>query len=183
MLNLILMTATTTFTNDDDNKDPHNRATSVQTPVNSPNHQVLSLGRFHTSLRHSRPRLPHHGGSLWLLPVSAASVALSPQCHVLLPPCHLVLPPIHQPAWRLLFPVHFSDSRSQFFRILWSESWQSALMTVIMFQDGMGTLRLNRDGIRLEGISEFLLPLYVNEIQSRRVSCSLCSSEQLRLAC
>ncbi|XP_069001481.1 zeta-sarcoglycan-like isoform X2 [Embiotoca jacksoni] len=34
--------------------------------------------------------------------------------------------------------------------------------------DGMGNLRLNRDGIRLEGISEFLLPLYVDEIQSRR---------------
>lgn len=42
-----------------------------------------------------------------------------------------------------------------------------------MFQDGMGNLQLNQDGIRLEGISEFLLPLYVNEIQSRKVSCSL----------
>ncbi|TWW63127.1 Zeta-sarcoglycan [Takifugu flavidus] len=32
---------------------------------------------------------------------------------------------------------------------------------------GMGNLRLGQDGIRLEGISEFFLPLYVNEIQSR----------------
>ncbi|CAB1418850.1 unnamed protein product [Pleuronectes platessa] len=36
--------------------------------------------------------------------------------------------------------------------------------------DGMGNLHLNQDGIRLEGISEFLLPLYVNEIQSRKLS-------------
>ncbi|KAM3590997.1 uncharacterized protein V6R79_020335 [Siganus canaliculatus] len=34
--------------------------------------------------------------------------------------------------------------------------------------DGMGNLKLNQDGIHLEGISEFLLPLYVSEIQSRR---------------
>lgn len=43
-------------------------------------------------------------------------------------------------------------------------------MIMIMFQDGMGNLQLSQDGIRLEGISEFLLPVYVNEIQSRRVS-------------
>lgn len=43
-------------------------------------------------------------------------------------------------------------------------------MAVVVFQDGMGNLRLSQDGIRLEGISEFFLPLYVNEIQSRRVS-------------
>lgn len=36
----------------------------------------------------------------------------------------------------------------------------------------MGKLHLDQDSIRLEGISEFFLPLYVNEIQSRRVSCS-----------
>ncbi|XP_058482289.1 zeta-sarcoglycan-like isoform X1 [Solea solea] len=34
--------------------------------------------------------------------------------------------------------------------------------------DGMGNLHLNQDGIHLEGISEFLLPLYVKEIQSRQ---------------
>lgn len=56
-------------------------------------------------------------------------------------------------------------------------------MVVIMFQDGMGNLQLKEDGIRLEGISEFFLPLYVNEIQSRRVSCSLWPSQQLQLAC
>ncbi|KAM9407909.1 zeta-sarcoglycan-like [Salvelinus alpinus] len=36
--------------------------------------------------------------------------------------------------------------------------------------DGMGNLQVNGEGIRLEGISEFLLPLYVKEIQSRRAS-------------
>ncbi|XP_016534713.1 zeta-sarcoglycan-like isoform X2 [Poecilia formosa] len=35
--------------------------------------------------------------------------------------------------------------------------------------DGMGNLRVTKEGIRLEGVSEFLLPLYVKEIQSRRV--------------
>uniref|UniRef100_A0A8C6U2G2 Sarcoglycan zeta n=1 Tax=Neogobius melanostomus TaxID=47308 RepID=A0A8C6U2G2_9GOBI len=33
--------------------------------------------------------------------------------------------------------------------------------------DGMGSLKLNQDGIRVEGVSEFLSPLYVKEIQSR----------------
>ena len=51
---------------------------------------------------------------------------------------------------------------------------------VIVFQDGMGNLHLNQDGIRLEGISEFLLPLYVNEIQSRKVSfSSLAASDEV----
>ncbi|XP_064917078.1 zeta-sarcoglycan isoform X4 [Columba livia] len=36
--------------------------------------------------------------------------------------------------------------------------------------DGMGNLRVTRKGIRLEGISEFLLPLYVKEIHSRKDS-------------
>ncbi|XP_072191363.1 zeta-sarcoglycan isoform X4 [Excalfactoria chinensis] len=36
--------------------------------------------------------------------------------------------------------------------------------------DGMGNLRVTRKGIRLEGISEFLLPLYVKEINSRKDS-------------
>ncbi|XP_069056820.1 zeta-sarcoglycan isoform X1 [Pleurodeles waltl] len=36
--------------------------------------------------------------------------------------------------------------------------------------DGMGNLRVNKKGIRLEGISEFLLPLYVKEIHSRKDS-------------
>ncbi|XP_071391896.1 zeta-sarcoglycan isoform X3 [Centroberyx affinis] len=44
--------------------------------------------------------------------------------------------------------------------------------------DGMGNLQLNQDGIRLEGISEFLLPLYVNEIQSRRDSSLVLRSEK-----
>ncbi|TKS92725.1 Zeta-sarcoglycan [Collichthys lucidus] len=44
--------------------------------------------------------------------------------------------------------------------------------------DGMGNLHLNQDGIRLEGVSEFLLPLYVNEIQSRRDSLLVLRSEK-----
>ncbi|XP_056298506.1 zeta-sarcoglycan-like isoform X2 [Pseudoliparis swirei] len=44
--------------------------------------------------------------------------------------------------------------------------------------DGMGSLQLKQDGIRLEGISEFLLPLYVNEIQSRRDSLLILGSEK-----
>ncbi|XP_051821344.1 zeta-sarcoglycan isoform X1 [Antechinus flavipes] len=36
--------------------------------------------------------------------------------------------------------------------------------------DGMGNLRVTKEGIRLEGISEFLLPLYVKEIHSRKDS-------------
>lgn len=34
----------------------------------------------------------------------------------------------------------------------------------------MGNLRVTKEGVRLEGVSEFLLPLYVKEIESRRVS-------------
>ncbi|XP_021251387.1 zeta-sarcoglycan isoform X2 [Numida meleagris] len=37
-------------------------------------------------------------------------------------------------------------------------------------KDGMGNLRVTKKGIRLEGISEFLLPLYVKEINSRKDS-------------
>ncbi|XP_028285447.1 zeta-sarcoglycan-like isoform X1 [Parambassis ranga] len=44
--------------------------------------------------------------------------------------------------------------------------------------DGMGNLQLSQDGIRLEGISEFLLPVYVNEIQSRRDSLLVLQSEK-----
>lgn len=52
----------------------------------------------------------------------------------------------------------------------------------------MGNLRVTKEGVRLEGVSEFLLPLYVKEIESRRVShfffpaaCVLmCSSHLMR---
>ncbi|KAI1883519.1 hypothetical protein AGOR_G00232380 [Albula goreensis] len=44
--------------------------------------------------------------------------------------------------------------------------------------DGMGNLRVNKEGIRLEGISEFLLPLYVKEIQSRRDSPLILQSDR-----
>lgn len=39
-----------------------------------------------------------------------------------------------------------------------------------LFQDGMGNLRITDKGLKLEGDSEFLQPLYAKEIQSRPVS-------------
>ncbi|XP_013889934.1 zeta-sarcoglycan [Austrofundulus limnaeus] len=44
--------------------------------------------------------------------------------------------------------------------------------------DGMGKLQLNQDGVNLEGVSEFQMPLYVNEIQSRRDSLLVLRSEK-----
>uniref|UniRef100_A0A8D3AGD4 Zeta-sarcoglycan n=1 Tax=Scophthalmus maximus TaxID=52904 RepID=A0A8D3AGD4_SCOMX len=53
------------------------------------------------------------------------------------------------------------------------------IMKVMNFSvDGMGNLRLEQEGIRLEGISEFLLPLYVNEIRSRRESVLVLRSDK-----
>ncbi|CAL8241931.1 unnamed protein product [Merluccius merluccius] len=43
---------------------------------------------------------------------------------------------------------------------------------------GMGNLQLSQEGIRLEGFSEFLLPLYVKEIQSRRDDALVLRSER-----
>ena len=40
----------------------------------------------------------------------------------------------------------------------------------------MGNLQVTKEGVRLEGVSEFLLPLYVKEIQSRRVRLPVCVS-------
>jgi len=37
-------------------------------------------------------------------------------------------------------------------------------------QTGMGHLRVTKEGLRLEGESEFLFPLYAKEIHSRVVS-------------
>ncbi|KAG8592293.1 hypothetical protein GDO81_000452 [Engystomops pustulosus] len=44
--------------------------------------------------------------------------------------------------------------------------------------DGMGNLRVTKKGIRLEGVSEFLLPLYVKEIQSRKDSALVLQSDR-----
>ncbi|KAM7366227.1 hypothetical protein PAMP_015684 [Pampus punctatissimus] len=52
------------------------------------------------------------------------------------------------------------------------------LLGKVITSDGMGNLHLTQDGIRLEGISEFLLPFYVNEIQSRRDSLLVLRSEK-----
>ncbi|XP_070406109.1 zeta-sarcoglycan isoform X1 [Nothobranchius furzeri] len=44
--------------------------------------------------------------------------------------------------------------------------------------DGMGNMRVTKEGVRLEGVSEFLLPLYVKEIQSRRDSPLILQSDR-----
>ncbi|MFT7807731.1 zeta-sarcoglycan [Arapaima gigas] len=44
--------------------------------------------------------------------------------------------------------------------------------------DGMGNLRVSKQGVRLEGVSEFLLPLYVKEIQSRKDSPLILQSDR-----
>jgi hypothetical protein len=46
----------------------------------------------------------------------------------------------------------------------------SSVISVSLFQDGMGNLRITEKGLKLEGDSEFLQPLYAKEIQSRPVS-------------
>ncbi|KAM4565063.1 zeta-sarcoglycan-like [Fundulus diaphanus] len=43
---------------------------------------------------------------------------------------------------------------------------------------GMGSLQLNQDGLHLEGVSEFQMPLYVSEIQSRKDSLLVLRSER-----
>ncbi|KAL4641481.1 zeta-sarcoglycan-like [Arapaima gigas] len=43
--------------------------------------------------------------------------------------------------------------------------------------DGMGSLKVSEQGVQLEGVSEFLLPLYVKEIQSRKDSTLLLHSD------
>lgn len=44
------------------------------------------------------------------------------------------------------------------------------MIFVRVFQDGMGNLRITEKGLKLEGDSEFLKPLYAKEIRSRPVS-------------
>ncbi|XP_043918436.1 zeta-sarcoglycan [Protopterus annectens] len=44
--------------------------------------------------------------------------------------------------------------------------------------DGMGNLRVTKKGIRLEGVSEFLLPLYVKEIHSQKDSPLILQSDR-----
>ncbi|TNN85200.1 Zeta-sarcoglycan [Liparis tanakae] len=84
---------------------------------------------------------------------------------------------LHRPGGDAVYPVGLYGWRKRclyFFLLL-------LLVTMIVnlaLTDGMGSLQLKRDGIRLEGISEFLLPLYVNEIQSRRDSLLVLGSEK-----
>lgn len=42
-------------------------------------------------------------------------------------------------------------------------------MLLYVLQEGMGYLQVKEDGVRLEGESEFLFPLYAEEIDSREV--------------
>lgn len=51
-------------------------------------------------------------------------------------------------------------------RSICSNSFNASLS----LQDGMGHLRITDRGLKLEGDSEFLQPLYAKEIQSRPVS-------------
>ncbi|XP_035385462.1 zeta-sarcoglycan isoform X2 [Electrophorus electricus] len=44
--------------------------------------------------------------------------------------------------------------------------------------DGMGNLRVTKEGVRLEGVSEFLLPLYVKEVKSRQDSPLILQSDR-----
>ncbi|XP_018602234.2 zeta-sarcoglycan-like [Scleropages formosus] len=44
--------------------------------------------------------------------------------------------------------------------------------------DGMGSLKVSGDGVRLEGVAEFLLPLYAREIGSREDSALLLHSDR-----
>ncbi|XP_006894171.1 PREDICTED: gamma-sarcoglycan [Elephantulus edwardii] len=52
------------------------------------------------------------------------------------------------------------------------------LKVMWFFPTGMGHLRVNQDGLRLEGESEFLFPLYAKEIHSRLDSSLLLQSTQ-----
>uniref|UniRef100_A0A8C4XA63 Sarcoglycan zeta n=1 Tax=Erpetoichthys calabaricus TaxID=27687 RepID=A0A8C4XA63_ERPCA len=49
---------------------------------------------------------------------------------------------------------------------------------IYLYWDGMGSLRVSKHGIRLEGISEFLFPLYVKEIHSRKDSPLILQSDR-----
>lgn len=127
------------------------------------------------------PHLPPTAGRLSV--TNCVSKALSPRCHVLLLPCHSVLLPVHLQQ-RLLYQNQSSSSNIQllycFYRfiILGSKHKHRQSSPLILFQDGMGKLQLNQDGLHLEGVSEFQMPLYVNEIQSRRVSSSKFPADQ-----
>lgn len=46
----------------------------------------------------------------------------------------------------------------------------TSVWCVWSLQDGMGNLRITEKGLKLEGDSEFLQPLYAKEIQSKPVS-------------
>ncbi|KAG5194392.1 hypothetical protein JEQ12_013189 [Ovis aries] len=60
---------------------------------------------------------------------------------------------------------------SSVFQYIWEAELSTEFSgTLHRLSDGMGNLRVTKKGIRLEGISEFLLPLYVKEIHSRKDS-------------
>ncbi|XP_036392082.1 gamma-sarcoglycan isoform X2 [Megalops cyprinoides] len=62
-------------------------------------------------------------------------------------------------------------------RVMWFNSVRKAL-ACLGSMEGMGLLKVNADGLRLEGESEFLFPLYAQEIHSREDSSLLVHSSQ-----
>ncbi|CAL8275228.1 unnamed protein product, partial [Gadus morhua 'NCC'] len=56
------------------------------------------------------------------------------------------------------------ENFSRSYKAAWFREWQ----WLEYIADGMGKLRVTKEGVRLEGESEFLHPLYVKEIRSRR---------------
>lgn len=70
-----------------------------------------------------------------------------------------------------LYKCSFSHVIIWLFELIYSIINNQTCVSSYGLQDGMGNLRVTKEGVRLEGVSEFLSPLYVKEIQSRRVSC------------
>lgn len=128
---------------------------------------------FYESAHHSHPLLPHQSGSLLsaspcMQPVTSTPLSICTVVTLISRPSFAlsrsapVCPPaVWPPAAAALLHINFL--------------YNPFVVVILVFQDGMGKLHLNQDGIHLDGISEFFLPFYVNEIQSRRVSCSFWS--------
>ncbi|XP_038647049.1 zeta-sarcoglycan isoform X2 [Scyliorhinus canicula] len=55
---------------------------------------------------------------------------------------------------------------------------ERVLIPRYIYQDGMGNLKITNEGVRLEGKSEFLLPLYVKEVHSRKDSPLMLQSDR-----
>lgn len=91
-------------------------------------------------------------------------------CHFFLSLSANACPPVR--LWAEASDVFWANKVDFFLCLKWEKLMQStrSALIIILFQDGMGSLRLKQNGIHLEGVSKFQRPLYVNDIQSRRVS-------------